>query len=75
MNEYRYDYETVKGFILSAIFWGVIGLIAGLWISAQLWEVNLNFDPYFTYGRLRTFHTNVLAYGLGIGAEFGIFYF
>jgi cytochrome c oxidase cbb3-type subunit 1 len=36
MNEYRYDYETVKGFILSAIFWGVVGLIAGLWISAQL---------------------------------------
>lgn len=38
MNEYRYDYETVKGFILSAIFWGVVGLVAGLWISAQLWE-------------------------------------
>lgn len=75
MNEYRYDYETVKGFILSAIFWGVVGLIAGLWISAQLWEANLNVDPYFTYGRLRTFHTNVLAYGLGIGAEFGIFYY
>ncbi|MBC7196904.1 MAG: cbb3-type cytochrome c oxidase subunit I, partial [Deferribacterales bacterium] len=75
MNEYRYDYETVKGFILSAIFWGVVGLVAGLWISAQLWNANLNVDPYFTYGRLRTFHTNVLAYGLGIGAEFGIFYY
>lgn len=75
MNEYRYDYETVKGFILSAIFWGVVGLVIGLWISAQLWDASLNIDPYFTYGRLRTIHTNVLAYGLGIGAEFGIFYY
>lgn len=75
MNDYRYDYETVKGFILSAIFWGVVGLVAGLWISAQMWNVNLNIPPYFNFGRLRTFHTNVLAYGLGIGAEFGIFYY
>jgi len=75
MNDYRYDYETVKGFILSAIFWGVVGLVVGLWISAQMWDASLNIPPYFSFGRLRTFHTNVLAYGLGIGAEFGVFYY
>ncbi|MGA1862621.1 cbb3-type cytochrome c oxidase subunit I [Deferribacter thermophilus] len=75
MNKYQYDYETVKGFIISAIFWGVVGLIAGLWISIQMWNPDFNIAPYFTFGRLRTFHTNVLAYGLGIGAEFGIFYY
>lgn len=75
MNEYQYDYKTVRGFVLSAIFWGVIGLVAGLLISAQMWEAKLNFGEYFSYGRLRTFHTNVLAYGLGIGAEFGLFYY
>lgn len=75
MNNYQYDYKTVQGFILSCIFWGVIGLLIGLLISAQLWSVDLNFGPYWSYGRLRTVHTNVLAYGLGIGAEFGIFYY
>lgn len=75
MKDYRYDYQTVQGFILSAIFWGVIGLLAGLLLSAQMWNVNFNFNEYLAFGRLRTFHTNVLAYGLGIGAEFGVFYY
>ena len=33
MNEYQYDNETVKGFIVSSIFWGVVGIVVGLWIS------------------------------------------
>lgn len=75
MNEYQYDYQTVKGFIVSCLFWGVVGLVIGLLISAQMWNPNFNFGEYFSFGRLRTVHTNVLAYGLGIGAEFGIFYY
>jgi len=75
MNEYQYDYKTAQGFVISAIFWGVIGLVAGLLISAQMWNAGFNFGEYLSFGRLRTFHTNVLAYGLGIGAEFGIFYY
>ena len=30
MNDYRYDHRTVEGFILSAIFWGVVGIVIGL---------------------------------------------
>ncbi len=75
MNEYQYDYQTVKGFIVSCLFWGVVGLLIGLLISMQMWNADLNFGEYFSFGRLRTVHTNVLAYGLGIGAEFGIFYY
>lgn len=75
MGEYRYDHQTVRGFIFSALFWGVIGLLAGLLISTQLWLPQSNLSPELSFGRLRTFHTNVLAYGLGIGAEFGIFYY
>lgn len=74
-SEFHYDYKTVQGFVISAIFWGVVGLVIGLLISVQLWDANFNFGEYFSYGRLRTVHTNVLAYGLGIGAEFGIFYY
>lgn len=75
MNEYQYDYQTVKGFIVSCLFWGVVGLLIGLLISVQMWNADFNFGEYFSFGRLRTLHTNVLAYGLGIGAEFGIFYY
>src|SRR5512139_1520231 len=74
MNDYRYDHQTVQGFILSAIFWGVVGIVLGLLISVQLWYPDANFAPYLTYGRLRTVHTNGLAFGLGVGAIFGLSY-
>jgi cytochrome c oxidase cbb3-type subunit 1 len=40
-----------------------------------MWMPSLNFPPYFTFGRLRVVHTNGLAFGLGIGAIFGISYY
>jgi cytochrome c oxidase cbb3-type subunit 1 len=75
MDDYNYDNQTVKGFIVSSIFWGVVGIVIGLWISVQMWMPSLNFPPYFTFGRLRVVHTNGLAFGLGIGAIFGISYY
>ncbi|HUX42081.1 MAG TPA: cbb3-type cytochrome c oxidase subunit I [Rectinemataceae bacterium] len=75
MDDYRYDNQTVQGFILSAIVWGVVGIVVGIWISMQLWMPSLNFPPFFTYGRMRVVHTNILAYGLGIGAIFGITFY
>lgn len=75
MNDYQYDNQTVQGFIISSIFWGVVGIVIGLWISIQMWAPSWNIAPYFTFGRLRVVHTNGLAFGLGIGATFGIFYY
>jgi len=75
MSEYAYDEKTVTGFIVSAIGWGVVGILVGLWISVQLWAPSWNIPPYFTYGRLRTVHVNALAFGLGLGAIFGLFYY
>jgi cytochrome c oxidase cbb3-type subunit 1 len=75
MSDYQYDNQTVKGFILSSIFWGVVGIVIGLWISVQMWLPSWNIPPYFTFGRLRVVHTNGLAFGLGIGAIFGISYY
>ena len=75
MSEYAYDEKTVTGFIVSAIGWGVVGILVGLWISVQLWAPSWNIAPYFTYGRLRPVHTNALAFGLGLGAIFGLFYY
>lgn len=75
MSDYSYDNETVKGFIVSSFVWGVVGILAGLLISIQMWLPEWNFPPYFTFGRLRTFHTNILAFGFGIGAIFGLFYY
>lgn len=75
MNDYRYDNQTVVGFIYTSIFWGVVGILAGIWIFIQMWNPAWNIPPYFTYGRLRVVHTNILAFGLVLGALIGIFYY
>ncbi|MDA8082510.1 MAG: cbb3-type cytochrome c oxidase subunit I [Nitrospiraceae bacterium] len=75
MSDYQYDNQTVKGFIVSSIFWGVVGILVGLLISVQMWKPEMNFPPLFTFGRLRTVHTNILAFGLGVGAIFGLSYY
>jgi len=72
---YAYDHQTIAGFLYSSIFWGVVGIVIGLWISVQLWLPATNIEPLFTYGRLRTVHVNVLAFGLGVGAIIGLFYY
>src|SRR5512136_1534792 len=74
VNDYRYDDRTVLGFILSAIFWGVVGILIGMLIATQMFAPAANFPPYFTFGRLRPVHTNGLAFGLGVGAIFGLSY-
>ncbi len=75
MNDYQYDHHTVTGYIISSIFWGVVGILAGVWISFQMWLPELNFAPLFTFGRLRAVHTNILAFGLVLGALMGLFYY
>ncbi len=72
---YTYDHRTIAGFLYSSIIWGVVGIVIGLWISIQLWLPSTNVAPLFTYGRLRTVHTNILAFGLGVGAIVGLFYY
>lgn len=75
MKEISGDSKIVMGYIYAALFWGVIGLVIGLLISVQMWNVNFNFGEYLTFGRLRPIHTNILAYGLGITAEMATFFY
>lgn len=74
-GKYAYDDATVLGFTLSALVWGAIGLVIGLSMSLQYILPQLNLGSVFQFGRLRPMHTNILAYGLGIGMEQAVFFF
>ena len=50
------------------IVWGVVGMLVGLIIAAQLAWPELNFGiSFLSYGRLRPLHTNAVIFAL-VGA-------
>ncbi|VAW72098.1 Cytochrome c oxidase (cbb3-type) subunit CcoN [hydrothermal vent metagenome] len=71
-----YNYRVVKQFAIMTIVWGVIGMLIGVIIAAQMaWPV-LNFDtPWFTFGRLRPLHTNTVIFAFGGCALFATSYY
>jgi cbb3-type cytochrome c oxidase subunit I len=53
----QYDMAVVRGFTISALVWGVVGMAVGLLAAAQLAWPELNMGPYLHFGRIRPIHT------------------
>ncbi|MEH6456820.1 MAG: cytochrome-c oxidase, cbb3-type subunit I [Cocleimonas sp.] len=67
-----YNDKVVRQFTFMTIFWGIIGMLVGVVIAAQLWIPGLNFDiPWLTYSRLRPLHTNAVIFAFGGSALIG----
>ncbi|HAQ65139.1 MAG TPA: cytochrome C oxidase Cbb3, partial [Bacteroidales bacterium] len=73
---FSYDNRIVKYFTYATIIWGIIGMVVGLLIAAQLAFPMFNFDVSFTtYGRLRPIHTNAVIFAFVGNAIFtGVYY-
>ena len=72
----NYNYKIVKQFAIATVFWGVIGMLVGVIIAAQLAWPALNFDvPWLSYGRLRPLHTNAVIFAFGICGLFATSYY
>jgi len=71
-----YNYKVVKQFAVMTIVWGIVGMLVGLLIAAQLRWPQLNFDiPWLTYSRLRPLHTNAVIFAFGGSALFATSYY
>ena len=71
-----YNYLVVRQFALMTIVWGVVGMLVGVLIAAQLVWPALNFDlPWLTFGRLRPLHTNAVIFAFGGSALFATSYY
>jgi cytochrome c oxidase cbb3-type subunit 1 len=67
-----YNYRVVRQFSVMTIVWGVVGMLVGVVIAAQLAWPELNFDtPWLSFGRLRPLHTNAVIFAFGGCALFG----
>ncbi|MBN8279494.1 MAG: cytochrome-c oxidase, cbb3-type subunit I [Gammaproteobacteria bacterium] len=58
------------------VVWGVVGMLVGTFIAAQLVWPALNFDiPWLTFSRLRPLHTNAVIFAFGGSALFASSYY
>ena len=76
VETFYYDNKIVKMFAYATLFWGVIGMLAGLWAAMSLaWPVfNLNWGPT-SFGRMRPVHTNGVIFAFVGNAIFcGVYY-
>ena len=60
-----YDDDPVRWGVLATMFWALVGLLAGVFIASQLAFPQLNFEPYFNFGRVRPLHTSAVIFAFG----------
>ena len=70
-----YNYKVVRQFAVMTVIWGIVGMLVGVIIAAQLVWPELNFGPYLHFGRLRPLHTNAVIFAFGGSALFATSYY
>ncbi len=61
-----YNDKVVRQFAIMTIVWGVVGMLVGVIIAAQLTWPELNTGiAWLSYGRLRPLHTNAVIFAFG----------
>jgi cytochrome c oxidase cbb3-type subunit I/II len=75
VEKFYYDNKTVKNFAYATIFWGVVGMLAGLYAALQLVFPQINIQEYGSFGRVRPVHTNAVIFAfVGNGIFMGVYY-
>jgi cytochrome c oxidase cbb3-type subunit I len=71
-----YNDTVVRQFALMTVVWGIVGMLVGVIIAAELLFPTLNFNiPWLSYGRLRPLHTNAVIFAFGGSALFATSYY
>src|SRR4051794_26944219 len=76
VERFFYDNNIVRMFAYATVFWGAIGMLAGLLAAVQLFYPAANFDTAATtFGRVRPVHTNAVIFAfVGNGIFMGAYY-
>jgi cytochrome c oxidase cbb3-type subunit 1 len=61
----RYDDDVIRWGVIATMFWGIAGLLAGVFIAAQLAFPQLNVEPWLNFGRVRPLHTSAVIFAFG----------
>ena len=72
----EYNDRVVRQFAVMTVVWGIVGMLVGVIIAAELIWPDLNPGlPFLSYGRLRPLHTNAVIFAFGGCALFGTSYY
>ncbi|MBT9476032.1 cytochrome-c oxidase, cbb3-type subunit I [Polaromonas sp.] len=67
-----YNDTVVRQFAIMTVVWGVVGMLVGVIVAAQLaWPDLLADISWLSYGRLRNLHTNAVIFAFGGSALIG----
>ena len=71
-----YNYKVVRQFAIMTVVWGIVGMLVGVLIAAQLAWPQLNMGlEWLHFGRLRPLHTNAVIFAFGGCALFATSYY
>ena len=71
-----YNYKVVRQFTIMTVVWGIVGMLVGVLIAAQLLFPDLTHGiSFLSYGRLRPLHTNAVIFAFGGSALFATSYY
>ena len=77
-SQTTYNYKVVRQFAVMTVVWGIVGMLVGVIVAAQLafpdfaiWDG----IPWLSYGRLRPLHTNAVIFAFGGSALFATSYY
>ena len=64
-SQATYNYKVVRQFSIMTVVWGIVGMLVGVIIAAQLVWPELNVHEFLHFGRLRPLHTNAVIFAFG----------
>ena len=70
-----YDDQITRWFVIACIAWGIIGMLAGVWLALELAWWPANVSRYLTFGRLRPVHTDAVIFAFAGNAIFAAIYY
>jgi len=74
-SQATYNYKVVRQFAIMTVVWGIVGMLVGVIVAAQLVWPELNLAEWFHFGRLRPLHTNAVIFAFGGCALFATSYY
>ena len=71
-----FNYKVVRQFSIMTVVWGIVGMLVGVIIAAQLLWPDITYGiSWLSYGRLRPLHTNAVIFAFGGSALFATSYY